>query len=241
MVRRVGKDSPGVAVTEGKNEELVLQLSLDEFGKLEPELQDLLRAGIQQLTPKQREDVNRKVFERLKSQEASAERRATLWQKMRLQFEMLFTQVQTFVRGDRAPTRYTIPPLGQGENLELWLRKMSKIAQSWRRGKRVDLTRRMTDDGVLTLYFDDFSELDSAVTFACRISRDGKLFSVDYQPGQGELERHVGAHGRQQLKAFFDLLLERDRGQGPLLRRFTNRLDRTPRQPRVSYRAPVAH
>lgn len=229
MVRRVGKGhSGGVSVGENDEEQLVLSLSLDEFGKLEPEMQDLLRAGVQNLSPKQRDELNKQIFERLRSQEAAEERRFGLWRKVRTQFEMLFSQVQTFVRGEKAPTRYTIPPLGQGENLEIWLRKMSKIAQSWRRGKRVDLTRRMTDDGVLTLYFDDFSELDTPLTFACRITREGDLKSVDYQPGQGELERHVGAHGREQLRAFFDLLIEKDRGQKPLLQRFARRLERSP-------------
>lgn len=108
---------------------------------------------------------------------------------------------------------------------------MSKIAQSWRRGKRVDLTRRLTDDGVLTLYFYDFSELDAPLTFACRVAGDGRLFSVDYQPGQGELERYVGQHGREQLKAFFNLLIEKDRGQKALLQRFRKRLSRNEQKP----------
>jgi hypothetical protein len=241
MVRRV--KSEGVAYRATKNhvddEALYYGLSPDHVGNLEPEIQDLLRSDVRLLTTQQRLDLNLKINHYLLQKQAQEDRQRSFWNQVRGYFDLLYSGVQSFIRAEKAPTKFSMPPLGQGENLDLWRQRMSRVLQSWRRGRRVDVTQRLTDDGALTVYFDDYGELDDVVTFATRVTRNGRISSIEYVPGQGEVERMVGDQGRQQLKVFFEMLKEHDRGQKSLFRRFLRRMARAPRPARLP--SPLPH
>lgn len=229
MVRRVVKANTGQqapAVSQSALEALTGQMDQDDVGELEPEFQDLLKGGLERLDQRQRERLFYRLSAFFASKEARDDQKKTIWNKLKAQFDMLFQSVQVFVRGEKAPTRYTMPPLGQGERLDLWQKRMSRVVQSWRRGKRVDVTERSTDDGAFTLYFDDFGDFETPVTFAVRATKDGVLFSVDFQPGQGEIERLLGDSAREQLRLFFMAVLQNDRGYERPFKRFVRRMNR---------------
>ncbi len=233
MARRVVRASTGQAnaavVSASAVEGLVSQLDLDDIGELEPDVQDMIRTGAQKLDDNQREELFYRLATYFRAKESEQQARKTLWKKLKSQLDSLFKQVQIFVRSEKRPTKYTTPPLGRGERSDLWQQRMSRIVQSWRRGKRVDVTNRLTDDGALTLYFDDFGDFATPVTFAVRVSKRGELYSVDFQPGQGEIDRLVGASGREQLRLFFQSLLQDDRGQRAVFHRFVRRMNRVPK------------
>ena len=160
------------------------------------------------------------------AKESEQEARRNLWQKVKGQLDKYFRQIQTFVRNEKAPTKFTAPALGKGERSDIWMQRMSRIVQSWKRGKRVDVVDRVTDDGALTLYFDDFGDFNTPVTFAVRVSRRGELYSVDFEPGKGEIDRVVGGTGRDQLRLFFHAVLHDDRGHKDVFQRFVRRMNR---------------
>jgi hypothetical protein len=241
MVRRVEQQQQRA---EGKQQrshidDLIAQLAQEDFAQLPAEAQALIRQGVSNLRTSERQVLSEHLLKYWAQKRARDERGRSLWARFRAQIEGLFGQVQTFVVAEKAPTKFSTPDLGQGENLELWRQRMLRIIGSWRKGRRVDVTRRLSDDGALTLYFDDFGDLDKPETFAARISKRGELFSVEYRPGKGEIERVVGDQGRQQLRAFFQLLSEHDRGQRPLFDRFVRRLDRGERN--VVVNMPTKH
>lgn len=229
MVKRVVKASTGAVnmVANSAIDGMVANLSVDDIGDLEPEFQDMVRAGPQKLDDSQKELLFYRLVDFFQAKESKDEQRKSLWQKVRASWDQLLKDVQYFVRGDKKPTQFTTPPLGQGERLDLFSQRMARILQSWRRGKRVDVMDRMTDDGALTLYFDDFGDFGVPVTFAVRVAqRGGALYSVDFQPGQGELERLLGDAARAQLRQFFQLLLTDPRGHDKLFHRFVRRMNR---------------
>ena len=229
MVRRVVKASTGQASSLGSNaalEGLAAQMDQDDVGELEPEFQELLKGGLFKLDQQQRERLLFRLTDYFAAKEAKEDEKKTIWAKVKSQLDSLFGAVQIFIRFDKRPTRFTMPPLGQGERLDFWQKKMSRIVQSWRRGKRVDVTQRLTDDGSFTLYFDDFGDFQTPVTFAVRASKQGALYSVDFQPGQGEVERLLGDSAREQLRLFFHAVLQNDRGHEKAFKRFVRRMNR---------------
>jgi hypothetical protein len=237
MVQRVDKASTGnsAGVSKEALEGLCAQLDKDDVSRLEPEYQDLIKAGLQRLDQQDRARLFIRLAEFVAAKQAKDDHNRSLWAKLRSQFESLFGAVQTFVRAEKRPTRFTTPPLGQGERLDLWQRRMSRVVQSWRRGKRVDVTERLTDDGAFTLYFDDFGDFETPITFAVRATKGGAIFSVDFQPGQGEVERVLGDSAREQLRLFFHAVLQNDRGHEKAFKRFVRRMNRG------VVRAPTVH
>jgi hypothetical protein len=228
MVQRVVKASTGQTsmATASAVDGLVSQLNLDDIGELEPDIQDMIRAGASRLSDPERELLFLRLVKHFHRKESEKDARQSFWSKIRAQLDALFKEVQTFVRAEKAPTKYTTPDLGQGERSEIWQQRMSRVLQSWRRGKRVDVTQRMADDGSFTLYFDDFGDFATPVTFAVRATRRGEIYSVEFQAGRGEIERIVGHTAREQLKLFFKVVRAEDRGHKESFDRFARRLKR---------------
>jgi hypothetical protein len=229
MVRRVVKPSTGQAAAPSAAnaalDGMVAAMDTDDVGELEPEFQEMVKGGTIKLDERDRERLFFRLTNYFASKEAKEDQKRTLWAKVRSQLDQLFKSV-TFVRNEKAPTRYTTPALGQGERLDLWQQRMSRIVQSWRRGKRVDVTERLTDNGDFTLYFDDYGTFDRPITFAVRASKRGELYSVDFQPGQGELEKLLGESAREQLRLFFHAVLNDHRGHEKPFKRFIRRMNR---------------
>ena len=229
MSRRVVKASTGnaaPAVSATALDGMISQLDLDDVGSLEPETQDMVRAGSQRLDHAQREELFYRLAAYFQGKEHENEARATVWKRVKNQLEGFYKQIQTFVRSEKQPTKFTTPALGRGERADIWMQRMSRILQSWRRGKRVDVIDRLTDDGAFTLYFDDYGDFQSPVTFAVRVTKQGELYSVDFEPGNGEVDRLVGGTGREQLRLFFHAVASDDRGHKDVFHRFVRRMNR---------------